>query len=32
MVFALMFVANFAASTTCWISHYQPEVPESLRK
>ncbi|MEG6615085.1 cyclic lactone autoinducer peptide [Peptococcaceae bacterium 1198_IL3148] len=32
MVAALMFVANIASASACIISHYQPEVPKSLRK
>jgi cyclic lactone autoinducer peptide len=28
----LLFLANITSSSTCAICHYQPEVPESLRK
>jgi cyclic lactone autoinducer peptide len=32
IVATLMVVANLSASTYCWFSYYQPEVPQSLRK
>lgn len=32
VVAALVLVGNLSASTNCWFSHYQPEVPQSLRK
>lgn len=28
----LLFLANVAAASACWSTHYQPEVPESLRR
>lgn len=31
-VFALTIVANVASASACWFGHYQPEVPQSLRK
>lgn len=32
MVAALLFLASVTSASACLISHYQPEVPESLRK
>jgi cyclic lactone autoinducer peptide len=29
---ALLFLAQVTAASACIISHYQPEVPESLRR
>ncbi len=29
---ALVFFATFGASINCWFTHYQPQVPKSLRK
>ena len=31
-VASLMFLANIASSSACAFTHYQPEVPKSLRK
>lgn len=31
-VFALALVANVASASACFLAHYQPEVPEKLRK
>lgn len=31
-VVALIFIANLASASACVFGHYQPEVPESLRK
>lgn len=31
-VVALALVANVASASACFIAHYQPEVPEMLRK
>ncbi len=31
-VVALIFVANVASASACFFGHYQPEVPDSLRK
>lgn len=31
-VVVLIFVANVASVSACYFGHYQPEVPESLRK
>jgi len=28
----LLLLANVAAASACWSTHYQPEVPESLRR
>ena len=32
MITVLVFVANVASASACLWAHYQPEVPESLRK
>jgi hypothetical protein len=31
-VTVLLFLASVTAASACVVSHYQPEVPESLRK
>jgi len=31
-VAALLFLANISASMACALTHYQPEIPKSLRK
>lgn len=28
----LLFLANVFAASACWAGHYQPEVPQSLRR
>lgn len=28
----LLLLANVAAASACWSLHYQPEVPQSLRR
>lgn len=32
LVTLLLLLANVASASACAISHYQPEVPESLRR
>lgn len=32
MVAVLVFVANVASASACLWAHYQPEVPQSLKK
>ncbi len=32
MTTALLFLASVTAASSCAISHFQPEVPKSLRK
>lgn len=32
MIAALVAIGTIGATPTCWFLHYQPEVPETLRK
>jgi len=32
LVSILLFLASASSASACWISKYQPEVPEALRK